>query len=365
MAAREHRHGVDERPRRRLLQQVAEDHDQRALGALDGLEGELVVGVDGPRLEVEQRAHDGVAARAPRGQPAADAVVEGDDAAAVADHVGHERDGDRGVDGRVEPGAVLQRRAHQAPGVDQQHHLAVLLDAELVAHRPPEPVGRAPVDLPHVVVGRVVADRLEVGAEPERPARQPALLAEAALAHREREPARGGEVGIDEHLVLLAVLVVPAAEPQRTLGAGRDGAERVAAAAQRRQRARRAVPSASRGSSARSGGIGCRSRTRPGPAGVASTLSGAATPRARIGATRRSIRGRARTASASASVAPASASAAISADGRADHDGRERDHARAARGARAGWGSPGHGHVAERGAARRRPGRSARARPRA
>ena len=235
VAAREHRHRVDERPRRRLLEQVAEDDDQRALGALDGLEGELVVGVDGARLEVEQRAHDGVAARAPRRQAAADAVVEGDDAAAVADHVGDERDGDGGVDRGVEPRAVLERRGHQAAGVDQQHHLAVLLDAELVAHRPPEPVGRAPVDLAQVVVGRVVADRLEVGAEPERPARQPALLAEAALAHGEREPARRGEVGIDEHLVLLAALVVPAAEPQRALGAGGDRAERVAAAPQRRQ----------------------------------------------------------------------------------------------------------------------------------
>ena len=114
VAAREHRHGVDERPRGGLLEQVAEDHDQRALGALDGLERELVVGVDGARLEVEQRAHDGVAAGAPRRQAAADPVVERDDAAAVADHVGDERDGDRGVDRRVEPRAV--RRAARPSG---------------------------------------------------------------------------------------------------------------------------------------------------------------------------------------------------------------------------------------------------------
>ena len=135
VAPGEHRHGVDERPRGGLLEQVAEDHDQAALGALDGLERELVVGVDRARLEVEERAHDGVAAGAAGRQAAADLVVEGDDAAAVADHVGDERDGDRGVDRGVEPGAVGERRGHQPAGVDQQLDLAVLLDAELVAHR--------------------------------------------------------------------------------------------------------------------------------------------------------------------------------------------------------------------------------------
>ena len=135
MTPREHRHRVDQRPRGRLLEQVAEDHDQAALGALDGLERELVVGVDGARLEVEERAHDGVAAGAARRQAAADLVVEGDDAAAVADDVGDERDADRGVDGGVEPGAVGERGGHQAAGVDQELDLAVLLDAELVAHR--------------------------------------------------------------------------------------------------------------------------------------------------------------------------------------------------------------------------------------
>ena len=336
MAAGEHRHGVDERPRRGLLEQVAEDDDQRALGALDGLEGELVVRVDGARLEVEQRAHDRVAARAPRRQAAADAVVEGDDAAAVADRVGDERDGDGGVDRGVEPRAVLERRRHQAPGVEQQHHLAVLLDAVLVAHRPPRAVRGAPVDLARVVVGRVVADRLEVRAEAERAARQAALLAEAPLAHGEREPARGGQVGVDEQLVLLArrggasarARAGPrcARRPRRACGA-RGAAGSGARRAARRPRAARAP--------GRAGSAGARARARR-PAGAASTVSGAATPRARIGATRRSSRGRARTASASASVAPASASAASSADGRADRDGRERDDREQRRGARGG-----------------------------
>ena len=52
----------DERARGGLLEQVAEDDDERALGALGAAEGELVVAVERARLEVEERAHDRLAA---------------------------------------------------------------------------------------------------------------------------------------------------------------------------------------------------------------------------------------------------------------------------------------------------------------
>ena len=70
----------------------------------------------------------------------------------------------------------------------------------LVAHRPPEPRRRAPVDLADVVVGQVVAHELELGAEAERAARDDALVAEAPWRTERREPARRGEVGEDHDL---------------------------------------------------------------------------------------------------------------------------------------------------------------------
>ena len=70
VAAREHRDRAHERARRRLLEQVAEDDHERPLGALGAPERELVVAVDRPRLEVEQRPHD-VAAALRRGGSAA------------------------------------------------------------------------------------------------------------------------------------------------------------------------------------------------------------------------------------------------------------------------------------------------------
>ena len=91
-----------ERARRGLLQQVAEDDHERALGALGAPERELVVAVDRARLEVEQRAHDAAPPCAARRQRGADLVVEGDGAAAVAELVGDERERGGGVELGVE-----------------------------------------------------------------------------------------------------------------------------------------------------------------------------------------------------------------------------------------------------------------------
>ena len=134
-------------------------------------------------------------------EPAADLGVVHGHAAAVAELVGDERDHRDRVDRGVEPGdrvaprppaidRVDERRGHQPAGVEQAHDVAVLLDAVLVAHRPADARGGLPVDLADVVVGEVVAHRLELGAEPERPARAQPGIAEAAAAHRDHEPLR-------------------------------------------------------------------------------------------------------------------------------------------------------------------------------
>ena len=94
--------------------------------------------------------------------------------------------------------ARVERRRHEAARVEQAHDVAVLLDAVHVAHRPAGALGRGPVDLAHVVVGEVVADRLELGAEPERSAGAQARIAEPAAAQRDHEPLRGDHVGIHE-----------------------------------------------------------------------------------------------------------------------------------------------------------------------
>ena len=176
------------------------------LAPSDAPEGELVVGLD-------RRAAGGRTARArPRRRRArpgrereADLVVEGDRAEAVADLVGDERDRGQRVQARVEhgepravgPPAAAPRTSR--PASTTSDHVAVLLDPVLVAHRAPEPRRRAPVDLADVVVGQVVAHELELRAEPERSARGDALVAEAALAHGQREPARGEQVRVDGH----------------------------------------------------------------------------------------------------------------------------------------------------------------------
>ena len=69
------------------------------------------------------------------------------------------RQGGERVEGGVEHRPVADRRRHQPAGVDHGEHVAVLLEPVVVAHRPAEPGGGAPVDLAYVVVGRVVADR--------------------------------------------------------------------------------------------------------------------------------------------------------------------------------------------------------------
>ena len=190
MSAGEHRHRVEQRLGSGLFEEVGQHEDEGALPAADGAERELVVRVDHGRLHVEHGAHDGVATPARRGQATADAIVEGDDPGPVTHLVGDERHRGGGVDRGVEAGAVAERRCHETAGVEHAHDVAVLLHPVLVAHGPAQARRRAPVDLADVVVGEVVADRLEVGAEPERAPREAARVAEATLADRENEPPR-------------------------------------------------------------------------------------------------------------------------------------------------------------------------------
>ncbi len=138
----------------------------------DAQERPLVVAVDRLGLEVEERAHD----PAPAAGAAAPSTrvtrrVEGDRAAAVAELVGDQRRpprwrrATRRAACRRPSGAAIRRPASTRQTTSRSCSTRYWL---LIGR--PSARGRRPVDLAHVVVGRVVADRLELGAEPERAA---------------------------------------------------------------------------------------------------------------------------------------------------------------------------------------------------
>ena len=64
--AGEHRHRREQRTRGRLVDEVGEHDDEPALAAADRSEREVVVAVDEPRFDVEDRLHDRAPAAAPR-----------------------------------------------------------------------------------------------------------------------------------------------------------------------------------------------------------------------------------------------------------------------------------------------------------
>ena len=144
--------------------------------------------------------------------------------------------------GRASRPACAQRRGHEPARVEQAHDVAVLLDAVLVAHRAPDAFGRLPVDLAHVVVGEVVAHRLELGAEPERAARAQPGIAEAAAAQRDHEPLRGEHVGVHEEVGAAVGVERARAEAERPAPAGGDRRKPVRAAPVRDDASRRAGP---------------------------------------------------------------------------------------------------------------------------
>ena len=93
-------------------------------------------------------AHDCLATRAAWREPPADGGVVDGDTATIAELVGDERDHRHRVDCGVESSEARRgagrdrardkRRGHQSAGVEQADDITVLLDAVLVAHRPPD-----------------------------------------------------------------------------------------------------------------------------------------------------------------------------------------------------------------------------------
>ena len=215
-----------------LVEQIGEDHHERPFLA-DVAEGQLVVAVHRGRLEIEERTDHRAGPAAVRANADAQARVERERTDAVTEHVGDGGDGDRGVDGGIESGAIAERRGHQPSRIDRAQHLALLLDAERVAHRPRHPCGRAPVDLTEVIVGQVLPDRLEVGAEPAWATRSQADLAHAPLAYRAGEAVGVRHVRIHVQLRGCADAARPTSETEGPGHARRERREHVPAASAR------------------------------------------------------------------------------------------------------------------------------------
>jgi len=133
----------------------------------------------------------------------------------------------------IESSAVADRRRHQPTRVEEAHHVAILLDAVLVAHRTTGARGRGPVHLTDVVVGLVVAHGLELGAEAERSAREQTRVSESSAAQRGDDAARGRDVGVDDDLRVGCPRELPASETERPDATGSHGREFVSAAAAR------------------------------------------------------------------------------------------------------------------------------------
>ncbi len=199
---------------------------ERPLGAADLCEGAGVVALDRAWLEVEEAVGKRCRPAPARCEARPDPVVEGDCARPVAELVGRRGDRQHRVEGNVEPCAPSHRRRGQPAAVDEEVHLSLALDAELIRHRVPDALGGAPVDLPDIVVVVVLAHRLELGAQPERPATEPGAPITASLRSA-REAPRARQVREHPDLGVLAHATDPASDAKRAVNAGCGCRERV------------------------------------------------------------------------------------------------------------------------------------------
>ena len=231
---------------------------------LDRAEREVVVAVDEPGLDVEDAAHDGVRRCARSASRRRISRSNTTTPHPVTELVGDERDRRDRVDRGVERGSCCaDRRGHEPADVEDADDVAVLLDAVLVAHRPARRGRREPVDLPDVVVGEVVAHRLELGAE--------ARAGRACRWPGSRKRPRRSAITSRRAAGTSGYTSTGAGSPRRgtSTSPGPSGpVRRAAARAGRDGRAGDATSSASSpavpvgGAMAMSGGCACRIRTR-------------------------------------------------------------------------------------------------------
>ena len=305
--AGEHGHRRDERAGRGRVDEIGEHEDQRPLAPAHacGTRGRS-------RCRRRSARRRGSCARRPARRATRSRAATADRG---VEH-GRPRTGRRARRRRARPSSTastaassrvvrgVERRRHQAARVEQAHDVAVLFDAVLVAHRPADALGRRPVDLADVVVGLVVADRLELGSEPERPARAQAGIAELArgaarprgAARRRRRGTRGAAPAVAGERARARARAArgagppPAGEPRRRGGA--------------RSRRASSAPRPTDGSISTSAGWAWRISIAAGRRGVGlDRAAAAATPRENVRGTVRRTRSRWRASAMSTTVA--------------------------------------------------------------
>ena len=128
----------------------------------------IPVGVDELRLDrrhrVDERRQQRRAVDA--GDAGADDAVEHQQVHVVAGPGRERGEQQRGLHRGIHPHAVADPRGGGAPGVDDDHDVAVALGAPGAQHRRARPRRRAPVDRAHVVAAHVLAEAVELGALP-------------------------------------------------------------------------------------------------------------------------------------------------------------------------------------------------------
>src|SRR5262249_56567232 len=96
--------------------------------------------------------------------PLPDALVEPEQADAIAGAQTEPAQEDRRVDRMIELGHAPDRLAHQLPGIDGEHDLVVALGAKFLAQELPVARRRFPIDRAVVEAGDILAQRLELRA---------------------------------------------------------------------------------------------------------------------------------------------------------------------------------------------------------
>ena len=274
MTSGEHRHGLEERAGGRVVEQVGEHHHQRPLGAARR---------GGRRARSRCRRSLGLeVVRARRTTARAGTARGATLARAWRRRRPRHRSGrpPRRPPRRRRPRRRARRRggcrspigaAIRRPASTRHTHVALGVLAVLVAHRAPEAVGGAPVDLADVVVGSVVADRSRTRCRGRAARGRCARVAEPARSAPACARRRAsGRSGYTEHLVARRPRCGPggrgaAVRSTRTADRRQDVPAATAARRARRRGHRPPRPARSPRRPAAAGGPGPARPVRPRP----------------------------------------------------------------------------------------------------
>ena len=172
-----HHHG--KRRQQRLgddgLGELGQDHDERAAPEARHRLGErgAVVALRELCVEVVHRVGDAAELRAaPRwGHDGAHRPAEREQPGAITESGAHRRHHHHRVHRVLETGHALDPARHHSPAVEEEQHRLVAFGAIRADDELPRARGRGPVDPPELVVGRVLAQLIELGARARGPAR--------------------------------------------------------------------------------------------------------------------------------------------------------------------------------------------------